>query len=189
MGAGQSKPDESTKHVFASDTPIQFSQELLDSLQASSETNSTRAKALELHIAQRVSEELEKVRKHESAFLEEARKKIAEGEGKDSAKSSDSLLQIPSISPKDLLSSESDEEKQRRAQSSQKVQQEIEKLKQTLGQRKTLKELPKEVESARQDVVNCLRINDRRPLDCWKEVEIFKREVRKMEENYVESVL
>jgi hypothetical protein len=27
MGAGQSKPDESTKHVFASDTPIQFSQE------------------------------------------------------------------------------------------------------------------------------------------------------------------
>ncbi|KAJ4512153.1 hypothetical protein HRR78_004277 [Exophiala dermatitidis] len=152
MGAGQSKPDVSTKHVFASDTPIQFSQELLDSLQASSETNSTRAKALELHIAQRVSEELEKVQKHESALLEEARKKIAEGEEKDSAKSSakssDSLLQIPSISPKNLLSSESDEEKQRRAQSSQKVQQEIEKLKQTLGQRKTLKELPKEVESA-----------------------------------------
>ncbi|KAL2417592.1 hypothetical protein ABEF95_011985 [Exophiala dermatitidis] len=167
MGAGQSKPDESTKHVFASDTPIQFSQELLDSLQASSETNSTRAKALELHIAQRVSEELEK----------------------DSSKSSDSLLQIPSIAPRDLLSSESGEEKQRRAQSSQKVQQEIEKLKQTLGERKVLKELPKEVESARQDVVNCLRINDRRPLDCWKEVEIFKREVRKMEENYVESVL
>ena len=27
MGAGQSKPEESTKHVFASDTPIQFSQE------------------------------------------------------------------------------------------------------------------------------------------------------------------
>ena len=57
MGAGQSKTDESTKHVFASDTPIQFSQEyeavpfqalpsledwqlrcrLIDSLQASSE--------------------------------------------------------------------------------------------------------------------------------------------------------
>lgn len=27
MGAGQSKTDESTKHVFTSDTPIQFSQE------------------------------------------------------------------------------------------------------------------------------------------------------------------
>jgi hypothetical protein len=41
----------------------------------------------------------------------------------------------------------------------------------------------------RQDVISCLRINDRKPLDCWKEVEIFKREVRKLEENYVSSVL
>jgi MICOS complex subunit MIC19 len=38
-------------------------------------------------------------------------------------------------------------------------------------------------------VISCLRINDRKPLDCWKEVEIFKREVRKMEENYVSSIL
>jgi hypothetical protein len=30
MGAGQSKADESTKHVFASDTPIQFSQEYVN---------------------------------------------------------------------------------------------------------------------------------------------------------------
>ncbi|EXJ66092.1 uncharacterized protein A1O5_10707 [Cladophialophora psammophila CBS 110553] len=189
MGAGQSKPDESTKHVFTSDTPIQFSQELIDSLQASSETNSTRAKTLELHIAQRVAAELEKIRNHESSVLEEARKKIAEsGEAtSDSTSSDSSLLQI---SPRGLLpGSDSDEDKRRNAPSSQKVQQEIEKLKQTLGQRKTLREVPKEVENARQDVISCLRINDRKPLDCWKEVEIFKREVRKMEENYVSSVL
>ncbi|OAP61435.1 hypothetical protein AYL99_03638 [Fonsecaea erecta] len=182
MGAGQSKPDESTKHVFTSDTPIQFSQELIDSLQASSETNSTRAKTLELHIAQRVAAELEKIRNHEASVLEEARKKIATSGETDS---DSSLLQI---SPKDLLpGSVGDEDK--KAPSSQKVQQEIEKLKQTLGQRKTLREVPKEVENARQDVISCLRINDRKPLDCWKEVEIFKREVRKMEENYVSSVL
>jgi len=189
MGAGQSKPDESTKHVFASDTPIQFSQELIDSLQASAETNSTRAKTLELHIAQRVAAELEKIRNHESSALEEARKKItAANEQTGSSDSSEhSLLQIPSISPKDLL--ESSDEKQRKSQTSAKVQQEIEKLKQTLGQRKVLKELPNEVESARQDVISCLRINDRKPLDCWKEVEVFKRAVRQMEENYVASVL
>ncbi|KIW20559.1 hypothetical protein PV08_01134 [Exophiala spinifera] len=149
MGAGQSK-DESTKHVFTSDTPIQFSQELIDSLQASSETNSTRAKTLELHIAQRVAAELEKIKQHESSALEEARKKIAAASaGTGSAESSPSdhsLLQIPSISPKDLL--ESGEEKDRKAQTSAKVQQEIEKLKQTLSQRKILKELPGEVESA-----------------------------------------
>ncbi|OAL33325.1 hypothetical protein AYO20_07336 [Fonsecaea nubica] len=190
MGAGQSKPDESTKHVFTSDTPIQFSQELIDSLQASSETNSTRAKTLELHIAQRVAAELEKIRKHEASVLEEARKKIAaSGEAaSDSSSSDSSLLHLSPISPKDLLPG-SDSDDQKKAPSSQKVQQEIEKLKQTLGQRKTLRELPKEVENARQDVISCLRINDRKPLDCWKEVEIFKREVRKMEDSYVSSVL
>ncbi|KAK5278599.1 hypothetical protein LTR20_010748 [Exophiala xenobiotica] len=159
MGAGQSKPDESTKHVFASDTPIQFSQELIDSLQASAETNahtislllqtnSTRAKTLELHIAQRVAAELEKLRNHESSALEEARKKITEqtGSSNSSSSSDHSLLQIPSISPKDLL--ESSDEKAKKSQTSAKVQQEIEKLKQTLGQRKVLKELPNEVESA-----------------------------------------
>jgi len=153
------------------------------------QTNSTRAKTLELHIAQRVAAELEKIRNHESSALEEARKKItAANEQTGSSDSSEhSLLQIPSISPKDLL--ESSDEKQRKSQTSAKVQQEIEKLKQTLGQRKVLKELPNEVESARQDVISCLRINDRKPLDCWKEVEVFKRAVRQMEENYVASVL
>ena len=37
MGGSQSSPAGSTKHVFSSDTPVQFSQELIDSLQASSE--------------------------------------------------------------------------------------------------------------------------------------------------------
>ena len=115
------------------------------------QTNSTRAKTLELHIAQRVAAELEKIRNHESSVLEDIRKKIAAGEETNSSgspKSSDSLLQVPSISPKDLFSSESDEEKQHKSQTSQKVLQEIDKLKQTLGQRKVLRELPKDVESA-----------------------------------------
>ncbi|KEF61151.1 uncharacterized protein A1O9_02716 [Exophiala aquamarina CBS 119918] len=143
MGAGQSKPDDSTKHVFSSDTPIQFSQELVDSLQASSETNSTRAKSLELHIAQRVAAELEKLKAQESEVLEDIRKKIASG---DSDSQTDSSLL--SLSPKELLSSQSAEEKARKSQTTQKVQQEIEKLKQTLGQRKVVKELPREVETA-----------------------------------------
>lgn len=195
-----------------------------------SQTNSTRAKTLELHIAQRVAAELEKIKQHESSAVEEARKRIAaagealgSSSSSDSSSSGNSLLQMPSLSPKDLL--ESGEEKERKAQTSAKVQQEIEKLKQTLSQRKILKDLPGEVESAyvfffgvsistlskrvasqegnrslrkltmttpqnrRQDVISCLRINDRKPLDCWKEVEIFKRAVRKMEESYVSSVL
>lgn len=165
---------------------------------SSPQTNSTRAKTLELHIQRRVAEELDKLKKHESDGLEAIRKKIAEDSGSDST----------SISPKDLIPGVKDDEQQKRkAQTSQKVQQEIEKLRQQLGQRKTMKDLPKDVESSyvqivtadalvcanssrrRQDVISCLRINDRKPLDCWKEIEVFKREVRKLEENYVASVL
>lgn len=66
---------------------------------------------------------------------------------------------------------------------------EIEKLKKVLGERKVMKDLPKEVEQARESVISCLRINDRQSLDCWREVEVFKREVRKLEEQFVGKVL
>ena len=52
-----------------------------------------------------------------------------------------------------------------------------------------LTDLPKEVTDARKDVVSCLRTNDRQPLNCWKEVELFKREVRKLEEQFVGKIL
>lgn len=80
----------------------------------------------------------------ESEVLENIRKKIAT-DGSDSQTTESSLA---SLSPKELLSSESAEEKARKSQTTQKVQQEIEKLRQTLGQRKVVKELPKEVETA-----------------------------------------
>lgn len=69
------------------------------------------------------------------------------------------------------------------------MQEEIEKLQKALGERKVLKDLPKEVSNARDEVVSCLRLNDRQALNCWKEVEVFKREVRKMEEQFVGKVL
>jgi hypothetical protein len=43
---------------------------------------------------------------------------------------------------------QSDADKQQKSQTSQKVQAEIEKLRTQLGQRKSVKELPKEVENA-----------------------------------------
>jgi MICOS complex subunit MIC19 len=45
------------------------------------------------------------------------------------------------------------------------------------------------VEKARGELVGCLRLNDRRPLDCWREVEAFKREVGRLEEKFVGGVL
>ena len=45
------------------------------------------------------------------------------------------------------------------------------------------------VEKARQEVITCLRVNDRRPLDCWREVEDFKREVGRLEQRFLGKVM
>jgi altered-inheritance-of-mitochondria protein 13 len=62
-------------------------------------------------------------------------------------------------------------------------------LKRKLEQRKRVKEVDESVEKAKSEVVRCLRENDRRPLDCWREVEAFKREVGRLEGSWVEKVV
>ena len=66
---------------------------------------------------------------------------------------------------------------------------EVEALRQKLENRKQVRDIPASVETARGEVVRCLRENDRRPLDCWREVEAFKEEVRRLERGWVEKVV
>ena len=71
-----------------------------------------------------------------------------------------------------------------------KVQEEIDKLKGKLKERQLRADImdDKEVNKAKEKVVACLRLNDRRPLDCWKEVETFKREVGRLEGAFLGKV-
>lgn len=73
--------------------------------------------------------------------------------------------------------------------SRESVNEEIEELRARLEGRRKLAELDSGVEKAKADVVSCLRLNDRRPLDCWKEVEGFKKEVARLEEAFVDRVV
>ena len=73
--------------------------------------------------------------------------------------------------------------------SSHAVSKEVEALRTKLEGRKKVRELPEAVETARSEVVRCLRENDRRPLDCWREVERFKEEVRRLEGAWVDKVI
>ena len=152
-----------------------------------------------------MADELEKIQNHESDTLNALRQRLSQESDNDIPTTSidksnntptlrqkaESLLELPSLSPKDLIpkSTATKEEEARKKQSTQKVQAEIAKLKQQLGQRKHVNEVPEEVEKARESVIGCLRVKDRRPLDCWKEVETFKREVRRMEDKFVGDVL
>lgn len=61
-------------------------------------------------------------------------------------------------------------------------------MRKKLEERKTVRDLPENVETARSEVIRCLRENDRRPLDCWEEVERFKAEVKKLEKTWVDKV-
>ena len=63
------------------------------------------------------------------------------------------------------------------------MQKEIDALKAKLQERGNKDEVAKDkgVEDAREKVVKCLRMKDRRPLDCWQEVRGFRREVGRVE--------
>ncbi len=67
------------------------------------------------------------------------------------------------------------------------VQKEIMDLRKKLDSRKKVEKVSPEVEKAKEKLVTCLRTNDRRPLDCWQEVETFKAEVAKLEKVFIQQ--
>lgn len=69
------------------------------------------------------------------------------------------------------------------------VSKEVEALRTRLDKRKQLRQLPESVEASRSRVLACLRENDRRPLNCWQEVESFKEEVRRLEKEWVDRIV
>ncbi|KAG0135856.1 hypothetical protein HOY82DRAFT_600008 [Tuber indicum] len=155
MGSGNSKPAE---RVFdGSETPVRFSNNLVESLQLSSETNSTREKSLEIQVQSRVESELQRLHSRESQILVDLESRL----------------------------SESDKDGDTKGLSSEQVQAEIDALKERLERMPRMIKIDGEVERARGEVVKCLRLNDRTPLDCYKEVEEFKNQTRRMEKEFV----
>ncbi len=69
------------------------------------------------------------------------------------------------------------------------MQSDVQELRNKLEKRKKIVEVDGGVEKAKEGLVKCLRDNDRRPLDCWKEVEVFRQEVRRLEGQWVERVV
>ncbi|KAF8864623.1 DUF1690-domain-containing protein [Acephala macrosclerotiorum] len=173
MGSGSSKPDSKPKsQVWTAETPVRFSQGLVDSLQSSPESDSTRSKQLELHIQARVAEELKSLQDRALKEFSDLQAKISSAEEKSSSENQPK-------SAGDTL----------RELGREAVQNDVQQLRKKLEQRKKLADIDESIENAKGAVVKCLRDNDRRPLDCWKEVETFKQEVRRLEGSWVEKVV
>ncbi|KYK60919.1 DUF1690 domain-containing protein [Drechmeria coniospora] len=185
MGANTSKQDARAAYEWKSASPPSLSLDVLESLQSSPEvpspagsqpplrpsavpsltpspqTDASRARLVERHVQARVAEELEKLQRRESEALGVAHDKIA---------------------------SRAAAEARQDGPSRASVGREVDELRRKLEERKTVRALPDAVEDARGAVVRCLRENDRRPLDCWQEVESFKAEVKKLERSWVDRV-
>lgn len=135
-----------------------------------SQTDVSRLQALELHIQERVAAELKRLRAQESETLREAQQKLSAGPATDQQGSEHQQQQLA-------------------GPSRQEVSKAIGDLRAKLEERKKVRQVPETLEKARDEVVRCLRENDRRPLDCWREVEAFKEEVRRLEKGWVDKVI
>jgi len=102
----------------------------------------------------------------------------------ESEKSSDSSLTLL-----DKMAGDVSEKERKTNLSHSSVSHEIAELKKKLEGRKKKEQPDPGVEKAKEELVQCLRIHDRRPLDCWKERESFKREVGRLEREFVERTV
>ena len=158
------------------------------------QTDSTRAKDLELHIQSRVHAELTRLSAEQSRALKETEEQISAAP--DSTTGSSHPSTQPGTPDQSTSYGGSDskskvEGDKLRDLGRQSVQKEIELLKMKLQQRKIREDVVGDmaVEKAKGELVGCLRVNDRRPLDCWKEVEAFKREVGRLEKGFLGRIL
>jgi altered-inheritance-of-mitochondria protein 13 len=199
-----------------SNSPVQFSSNLVDALQSTSETDSTRTKALELEIQNRVAQELKRLHEREQQTLAEIEKRISESKDTSLPVTAATAPLAPSTSgyPAGSLNLDAPripfagrhhdpvpaapapQEPVAAAQpvpkrdiSRDSVAAEIEQLRSKLDGRRKLVELDDGVAKARADVTSCLQLNDRRPLNCWEEVDAFKREVARMEAAFVDRIV
>ena len=175
------------------------------------QTDASRAKTIEIQIQARVAQELDRIRSREQQTLKDVEKRLAENKDHNSlaptvvapTTTASSPFQgsldldapripfagreweYPAATPPPAVS----ETAYPRGLTHDSVAEGINELRSKLDGRRKLMDLDQGLERAREDVAGCLRLNDRRPLDCWKEVESFKKEVARLEEAFVDRIV
>ncbi|CAK1354846.1 MICOS complex subunit mic19 [Cercospora beticola] len=181
----------SSAPTFNADAPVRLSQSVINALQDSPESDSTRAQQRELVAQSRVNADLQKIRDSQAQKLDELATSITtEQPAQDSTEDSSSkpsglFAHLSSPFYHDWTPKDAQPASEPSNRSHDSVSKEIMDLRQKLEQRKKVEKVPAEVEKAKEGLVQCLRHNDRRPLDCWQEVEAFRREVGKLEQAFI----
>ncbi|KAK0210493.1 hypothetical protein DFS33DRAFT_297414 [Desarmillaria ectypa] len=175
MGASQSRPDDK---VFVNETPIQFSQDVVDQLSAdlsARDVTPERQSTLDAHIRSRIQSEIEHLRKEEQEVRERIEQAL-EKENLDRERSlaGETVTGDETGSVKDSVSLLNDLED---------IRQKVDRF----HSRKDLQEVP-QVKSYQEAVLACYRKKAGKSLDCWREVGLFKEAVAQLEQKYVKSL-
>lgn len=146
------------------------------------QTDSVRSRNLELQVQNRVTSELEKIRDTEAQRLAAMTESLTPSSAEEPSEPSLTEKIADAVTPSALQSKNPN-------RSHDSVSKEVAELKAKLERRKKLDAKDPSIEKAKEGLVQCLRLNDRRPLDCWSEVEAFKAEVAKLELKFVDRAL
>ncbi|KAI3405383.1 hypothetical protein KGF56_001830 [Candida oxycetoniae] len=154
MGSTTSKPE--TK-VFTPETPIEFSSSFLAQLEQSPESDYSRAQYAEKYIQERVAKELTKL---EREAMDKFRATTNEALSRASSSPTNSTPEI----------------------SVQATNEKIAKLTQLLKENAELEkvDISPEIKESRENVINCLKSNQGKSLNCWDQVETFNKLVREL---------
>jgi len=172
MGASHSKTD--GDKVFY-ETPIQFSQQVVDHLQESAGSPGTspeRQSTLDTHIKARINAELVRLREEEKVVREQI----------------EAALEMENIT-KERTGTE-DEVTEGGVNNSSSIQGALDGVQEKVNRFHAKRDLSGYllVSESGQKLIECYRSHHKTPLDCWREVDAFKSVVVTEEQKYVSSL-
>ncbi|CCJ30683.1 unnamed protein product [Pneumocystis jirovecii] len=158
MGKVQSKSNGDVVFQNESQFPLQFSSALVNHLDSKTDSDTVRAASLEEHIQERVAVEIERLHAKERDILIEVEKELA----RKNAQYEKAQEKLNSFELKDEISS---------LEKSIEGMFQIKKLDDTLLEKK-------------KEVIQCLKQNEQKPLNCDEVAKAFRDEVYKLQNAY-----
>ncbi|OSX64719.1 hypothetical protein POSPLADRAFT_1044191 [Postia placenta MAD-698-R-SB12] len=181
MGASQSSPQPPDEKVFAAETPIQFSQDVVNQLSdhlASPDPPPERQSSIDAHVRSRIHAELARLRDEEAQVKAEIERAL-EKENLDREREMAGAA-----------SAEEDGAAAGSVKSSAALMGDLEELRQKVERHHARHEEQdySTVQAKGDAVVSCYKNHPTTPLECWREVSEFKASVSQIEEQYVHSL-
>ncbi|KDQ59391.1 hypothetical protein JAAARDRAFT_205450 [Jaapia argillacea MUCL 33604] len=179
MGASPSKPDTEEK-VFYNETPIQFSQDVVNHLSdnlAAPETTPERQSTLDAHVRSRIQAELGRLREEE----EHVRQEIERALEKENLDRERSMVGEETVAGESGIG---------QLKTSTVLLGDLEDVRQKVERFQTKRDLNAfpSVKATSEAVAACYLAHSKTPLDCWREVAEFKASVAQVEQHYIDSL-